>query len=375
MMTTHRFLLALAAAVLLASPVIAGPSGDRATGVENALQRTGQRLPLISAKGLSTAIAAQEKHTEALMSRPGIHSTAVGVAADGSAVVKIFADPSASVTGLPNELENIPVVIERMAPIYALNIDCPERGPGNCDAVATGADEPASPTAWQPRPVPIGVSAGHTGVTAGTLGCRVSQGCHKYALSNAHVFANENSGVVGDAILQPGPFDGGTNPADVIATLYASVPIVIGTASTVRNKVDAAIVATQATQVSAVTRSDGYGQPRTTTVSPQVGLNVQKYGRTTALTHGYIDAINATVNVGYRAGTARFVNQIVVRATNTSVPFSMPGDSGSLIVVDGGTNDRSATGLLFASTSDNLYTIANPINEVLLALDITIDGN
>jgi hypothetical protein len=53
----------------------------------------------------------------------------------------------------------------------------------------------------------------------------------------------------------------------------------------------------------------------------------------------------------------------------------MPGDSGSVIVVEGGTNDRSPTGLLFASTSDNLYTIANPINEVLLALDITIDGN
>ena len=254
-------------------------------------------------------------------------------------------------------------------------MSCAERGLDNCEAVPLAPDEPASQSAWHPRPVPIGVSTGHTGVTAGTLGCRVSQGCHKYALSNAHVFANENSGVVGDPILQPGPFDGGTNPADVIATLFDSVPIVIGTSPTVKNKVDAAIVATDETQVSMVTRSNGYGQPRTTTINAQVGLNVQKYGRTTALTHGYIDAINATINVGYRAGTARFINQIVIRPTVPEVPFSRPGDSGSLIVVEGGTYDRSPTGLLFASTSDNLYTIANPINEVLASFDITIDGD
>ena len=375
MIKTYRFLVAFVATVLLASPVIAGSTEDRATGIENAQQRSGYRLPLTSAEGLSTAIAAQEKHTDELMSRPGIHGTAVSVAADGSAVVKIFADPSASITGLPTELEDTPVVIERMAPVFAQNMDCAERGLDNCDAMPLAPDEPASQSAWHPRPVPIGVSSGHTGVTAGTLGCRVSQGCHKYALSNAHVFANENSGVVGDPILQPGPFDGGTNPADVIATLFDSVPIVIGTTAPVRNKVDAAIVATDETQVSMVTRSNGYGQPRTTTVSPQVGLNVQKYGRTTALTHGYIDSINATINVGYRAGTARFINQIVIRPTNTAEPFSMPGDSGSLIVVDGGTNDRRPTGLLFASTTDNLYTIANPINEVLSAFDITIDGD
>jgi len=375
MMKSYRFALALAATVLLASAVTAEPPADRATGVENAQQRSGYRLPVTSAEGLSKAIAAQEKHTDELMSRPGIHGTAVSVTADGSAVVKIYADPSASVTGLPAELEDTPVVIERMAPVFAQNMDCAERGLDNCEATPLAPDEPASQSAWHPRPVPIGVSTGHTGVTAGTLGCRVTQGCHKYALSNAHVFANENSGVVGDPILQPGPFDGGTNPADVIATLFDSVPIVIGTSATVKNKVDAAIVATDETQVSMVTRSNGYGQPRTLTVSPQVGLNVQKYGRTTALTHGYIDAINATINVGYRAGTARFINQVVIRPLDSAVPFSRPGDSGSLIVVEGGTYDRSPTGLLFASTSDNLYTIANPINEVLSAFDITIDGD
>ena len=354
-------------------PVFA--ASGQSTGIENALQKSANRIPVNDAAGLATAIAVQEKHTDELMQRPGIHGTAVGIGADGSALLKIFADPSASVAGLPDTLDNLPVVIERLPPFFALNMDCAARGLKDCDAIAAAGTEPPSQVSWQPRPVPIGVSAGHVDVTAGTLGCRVTQGCHKYALSNAHVFADENDGVVGDHVLQPGPFDGGADPADMIGTLYDSVPIVIGTTSAVKNKVDAAIVATDASKVDMVTRSNGYGQPRTTTITPQVGLNVQKYGRSTALTHGYIDAINAIINVGYRAGTARFIGQIVIKSTNASVPFSIAGDSGSLIVVEGGTNARKPVGLLFASTSDNVYTLANPINDVLAAFDITIDGD
>ena len=54
------------------------------------------------------------------------------------------------------------------------------------------------------------------------------------------------------------------------------------------------------------------------------------------------------------------------------VDFSLPGDSGSLVVVAGGDDDRKPVGLLFASGKG--YTVANPINEVLTALDADIDG-
>jgi len=217
---------------------------NRATGIDNALQNSENRLPVTRAQGLATAIAAQEKHTDELMQRPGIHGTAVGVAADGSAVVKIFADPAASVAGLPNSLDDVPVVIERMAPVFALNVDCAGRGLENCDAsIAAGTGY--NPMSWHTRPVPIGISAGHVDVTAGALGCRVSSGCHKYALSNAHVFADENDGVVGDHVLQPGPIDGGADPADLIGTLYDSVPIGIRTSSTSTNKVDPTISSTR----------------------------------------------------------------------------------------------------------------------------------
>ena len=67
------------------------------------------------------------------------------------------------------------------------------------------------------RPVPIGVSTGHTAITAGTFGSRVkdSNGAI-YALTNNHVYANENLANLGDEVIQPGTFDGGTAPADTI---------------------------------------------------------------------------------------------------------------------------------------------------------------
>ena len=56
--------------------------------------------------------------------------------------------------------------------------------------------------------------------------------------------------------------------------------------------------------------------------------------------------------------------------------FSAGGDSGSLIVAKGQgrnkANDRKPVGLLFAGSS--FATIANPIDAVLAAFGVTIDG-
>jgi hypothetical protein len=101
-----------------------------------------------------------------------------------------------------------------------------------------------------------------------------------------------------------------------------------------------------------------------------------KYGRTTGLTKGSIAFINATVDVNYGAsGIARFVDQIVIQPGS----FSAGGDSGSLIVLDGKgrdiANDKGKpVGLLFAGSA--FYTIANPIDAVLVSFGVTIDdGN
>jgi len=73
---------------------------------------------------------------------------------------------------------------------------------------------------WRPI-IPAGVSIGHAMVTAGTLGAVVRDNDTGQALllSNNHVMANSNDTNLGDAILQPGRIDLGTNPADKVATL------------------------------------------------------------------------------------------------------------------------------------------------------------
>jgi hypothetical protein len=85
------------------------------------------------------------------------------------------------------------------------------------------------------RPAGGGYSVGHFQITAGTIGTCVYDllpGASTdpvnpvhgvgipskfYILSNNHVLANVNLGPIGAPILQPGPFDGGVNPADKIA--------------------------------------------------------------------------------------------------------------------------------------------------------------
>src|SRR4029077_20460394 len=120
----------------------------------------------------------------------------------------------------------------------------------------------------------------------------------------------------------------------------------------------------------------GYGSPSSTTVSATVGQGVQKYGRTTGLTTGSINAVNVDVDVCYFPLTdticfpgyqAHFANQFSI--PDGSVPFSASGDSGSLVVAPGSNNP---VGLLFAG-GDGL-TIANPIDAVLQRFNVTIDS-
>ncbi|MGI9291613.1 MAG: hypothetical protein ACR2QG_10110 [Gammaproteobacteria bacterium] len=332
-------------------------------------------------KGIRRAIAAQERHQRRLLKRKGVLGTAVSWDEEGNEVVKVYIDLAATQASIPDSIDGVKVIIEQINKIYASDVPCSERE-GCIEADPASNDQPATQRMWHPRPVPIGVSAGHPDVTTGTLGCRVSQGCHVYALSNAHVFANENSGLVGDNILQPGIFDGGIDPDDAVATLFASKTITMSTGA--NNKIDAAIAQVDTSTVGTTTRTNGYGQPISvsadTALDPDVGMAVKKYGRTTAQTYGFIDAINATVYVGYKGGTARFVEQIIIKTDwdLSTRDFSRSGDSGSLIVHNGGADDRKAVGLLFASGTEggsgDHITIANPIKFVLTEFDVQIDG-
>lgn len=308
---------------------------------------------------LSAAIAAQERHTDRLLANADVVGTAVGLTADGQPAVKIFT-ASKAVGGLPSSLDGIPVVVEVTGEISAI-------GPTAEPDAKPAPPSPSAATGFFPRPVPIGVSTGNqndiiylkTFCTSGTIGARLTDGTIHYALSNNHVYADQNLGQLGDPIIQPGQADLGCQApnSDRIGTLKAYVLLVFGGTSS--DTVDAAIAAVTTSMVGTGTPSGGYGTPSSTTATAFVGQLVQKYGRTTGLTKGSVNAVNAAIKVKYSRGTAIFRDQIGISPSS----FSGAGDSGSLIVTQSGNNPVS---LLFAGSSTT--TFANPIRIVLRQL-------
>ncbi len=243
------------------------------------------------------------------------------------------------------------------------------------------------------RPAPGGVSIGHYKITAGTLGVLVRdvETDEMLILSNNHVMANSNDATQGDSILQPGPYDGGTVADDTIANLVRFVPIqfesepppspcpfskaaaglanffawLMGSKHRLlpvviqqANQVDAAlarptspdVVSNEILEIGSVTEDS----------EAELGMGVKKSGRTTGLTTGTVQLLDASVQVGYGGGkVALFTNQILT--TN----MSQGGDSGSLLVEGAG---NKAVGLLFAGS--DTVTIHNPIGSVKDALKV-----
>lgn len=323
-----------------------------------------------SPASFEAALAAQEQVTAEWLAKDGVVGTAIGVDGKGEAVLKVYLTrPGAAL--LPNFVPitagHVRVVHEVTGAFRAL----PAEVATDDDRTAAEDDgDPVDPTRSFPRPVPIGVSTGHGRVTAGTIGARATDGRQVFALSNNHIFAANNEGREGDNLLQPGVVDGGRDPDDVIGTLYDYEPIEFCRAMLCPgNTLDAAIALTTAEDVGAGTPDGGYGSPRPWTAEAELGMSVQKYGRTTGHTVGEVSGINATIDVSYRDGRARFENQIVISGQG----FSAGGDSGSLVVTKGLlAGDRRPVGLLFAGTATT--TLANPIDLVLGRFGITIDG-
>lgn len=302
----------------------------------------------------------QARHTAKLMAKEGVVGTAVGLSDQGQAAVLVLLE-SAGIGGIPEELDGVVV-----QPIVTGKIEAlvkPAGKPGK----PGGGGSTLSPTSIWPLPVPIGVSTGNAGeCSAGTIGCRVTDGINVYALSNNHVFALENDAAIGSTILQPGLYDTACvyKGNNVIGGLADFVPIVFDASNTV----DCAISTATMANLGRATPPNGYGVPKSTTVPAVVGTPVQKYGRTTSLTKGTITGINATIYVSYSGGTATFDNQIIVQSRKA---FIKAGDSGSLMVTDPG---RNPVGLLFAGNGSGNYAVANDIDEVLGAFGVTIDG-
>jgi hypothetical protein len=299
------------------------------------------------------ALAAQERFTERWLALDGVVGTAIGVDGAGRAVLKVYLTAEGAAV-LPRFV-GVEVVPEVTGEFRAI----PAEGDGGAD-----------PTGGFERPVPIGVSVGHPNVSAGTIGARVTDGSRTFALGNNHVVAASNGGSEGDPLLQPGSADGGRDPDDAIGTLFDFEPLRFCGGGCAPNRIDAAIALTTPADLGTATPEGGYGAPRTRPVEAELGLEVQKFGRTTGLTIGRVTGIHATIDVNYRNGVARFEEQIVISGDG----FSAGGDSGSLIVTKGRLlADRRPVGLLFAGATGS--TLANPIAPVLERFGVRIDGD
>jgi hypothetical protein len=245
------------------------------------------------------------------------------------------------------------------------------------------------------RPAFPGMSIGHFRISAGTFGALVRdrRTGRPLILSNNHVVANATDGFdgnarIGDAVLQPGVHDGGTME-QVVGYLERFVPlhreysrarctaamvfekivnqmlrlirrnyhIALQKGTLVNNLVDAAVVRPVSLQavgadILEVGRIRGITEAR-------AGMRVKKSGRSTGLTFGTVQVMQATLKVTI-SGNQRgmFTDQIVTTG------MSIGGDSGSLVL----DMNNNAVGLLFAGSVSK--TVMNRIQNVMEMLQV-----
>jgi hypothetical protein len=213
------------------------------------------------------------------------------------------------------------------------------------------------------RPLMAGVSIGNYRITAGTLGLVVRDKTTKkpLILSNNHVLTQITRGMegeIGDPIIQPGSYDGGSYPNDMVGKLLRFVSIKRPPES---NLVDAAVascdVDVKELEIMDIGKVVGVR-------TAKVGEKIFKSGRTSGLTQSTIFDDNATIKVyGYYSpdSYAIFEDQLI-----SSTPLMRPGDSGSVWI----TEDKNVVGLGFAG-SDTM-SCANKIENVINLLGIEI---
>jgi hypothetical protein len=197
-------------------------------------------------------------------------------------------------------------------------------------------------------------------IFAGTLGALVTDRTTKaqMALTNFHVACVDSTWAVGNAQCQPSRVDGGSCPGDTFGTL---------TRATLSTHVDGAVVTLQSGRTTDCSIEEiGAVKGQAAAV---LNSAVRKRGRTTGLTYGTVNSVDASVTINYGDGLGNHTlkNQIrITPDTSQSAMFSDHGDSGS-VVVDGA---NKVVGLLFGGS--NVATYANPIQFALDELNVDL---
>ena len=312
----------------------------------------------------------KESQEADLLSRPGVTGVGIGykevngVKTDELAII-VYVEAKKPNADVPTK-ERVPKTIQKMT------TDVQERTFVPHQRSVQVAELEKQVDAGKYSPLKGGISIGTCRQVGnctfvGTLGAIVedNQTGDPMVLSNFHVLCVDNNWSVGDRIVQPGRPDGGNCPTDVVAQLSRA---------TLGGKVDGAVA--RIIDQSHFCGIEEIGRVKGKNTA-SLGMKVRKRGRTTELTYGTVDAISLTVSVPYDdadcnvsgVGTITFTDQIGIAVDTSQNPqFGIGGDSGSVVVDD----DEQVIGLYFAGTPDGTYGVANPIDAVLEALDVSL---
>lgn len=218
-----------------------------------------------------------------------------------------------------------------------------------------------------------------------------------YLLSNCHVFADlsKTQKDNNDLIQQPSP--GENKRHNFVASLEKYVPIQFDNDIENPNYIDAAIAKLfqgkeHRLEIPVIGKINDYVAKD----KVEIGQKCRKFGRTTYYTEGEIFSIHLSIWIKYAATNQEsfFTEQFLIVPTGAHNDFVKGGDSGSLVA----NYENKAIGLIFAGKGSNThfdiknlpdapgienllaantrkinsFGVANPINEVLKALNIKL---
>lgn len=221
-------------------------------------------------------------------------------------------------------------------------------------------------------PLAPGASVAHTRETAGTIGCVVfdRDDGTPYVLSNWHVLHGP-SGAIGDAVVQPGPFDDNRTHLNRLGTLVRSH---LGHAG------DCAVATIEGRAIDPNIIDLGVKVEKLG--EPELGDLVVKSGRTTGVTRGIVTRVHTISSIDYGGSIGeQEIGCFEIGVDADNVPsngeVSMGGDSGSIwLFVRNGRPSGVMAGLHFAgegSLDPNEHALACYPQSVFEKLAISLN--
>lgn len=221
---------------------------------------------------------------------------------------------------------------------------------------------------------------------AGTLGCLVRNGASEiFGLTNNHVSGACSYAPSGLPVIAPGVLDvSASNPHPfTLGTHSHQLPMLVGDPSSIDHALnsDAALFRISALDRISSMQRNHYDTP-TSVLDMAPGMKVQKVGRTTDLTSGFVyGELIGAASISYSASQYGFSGSVYFEPLflvhGIGDVFSEGGDSGSLVVHEDAQGARHAVGIVVGGCVDNgapggKRSIVLPLRPILDRLQVTL---